>query len=72
MSSAGGQWLFSARSSRFFFASSVVVLAVGFLTVILHRPRPVFAVDLLFFVVFRPQRRLAGTEPKSESSGWFG
>lgn len=35
MGSAGGQWLLSARTSRFFFVSSVVVLAVGCLIVAL-------------------------------------
>ncbi|HLW98173.1 MAG TPA: hypothetical protein VKR82_05965 [Candidatus Acidoferrales bacterium] len=35
MSSTGGQWLLTVRTSRFFFASSVVVLAVGCLIVVL-------------------------------------
>jgi hypothetical protein len=37
MRSAGGQWLLSARTSRFFFVSSVVVLAVGGLIAVLAK-----------------------------------
>jgi hypothetical protein len=37
MRSEGGRWLLSARSSRLFFASSVVVLAAGCLIVVLVR-----------------------------------
>lgn len=35
MGPAGGQWLLSVRTSRFFFVSSVVVLAVGCLIIVL-------------------------------------
>lgn len=37
MGSAGGQWLLSVRTSRFFFVCSVVVLAVGCLIVVLAK-----------------------------------
>lgn len=37
MVSAGGQWLLSARTSRYFLASSVVVLGVGILIVVLAK-----------------------------------